>query len=205
MSIDNEMAAINVHWLSRNGRNGAFCFHMDRLQRYFLDANGLKAVNRAITKILSWGVNKRLARICRELNIYRDIINKGNLASNSLPKEQQQQQQRRPQKRKNKNPSRQAPRTKCPRQAKGDTAYGEEGGEEEGEEEDDEDEEGISSAAGLLQISPKKINSGLNLQRKAAENLRAKNTRAKKNEPAPETGGGLSRLIAVEVSGKRVP
>ena len=187
---------------------------MDRLQRYFLDANGLKAVNRAITNILSWGVNKRLARICRELNIYRDIINKGNLASNSLPKEQQQQQQRRPQKRKNKNPSLQAPRTKRPRQAKGDTAYGEEGGEEEGEEEDDEDEEGISSAAGLLQISPKKINSGisrkkinsgLNLQRKAAENLRAKNTRAKKNEPAPETGGGLSRLIAVEVSEKRVP
>ena len=136
MSIDNVMAFIYVHWLNRDAKNGAFSFHMKHLQRYFLDVDGLKAVDRAIKNILNYGVNERLARICGELNIYWEIISKGNLASDSLPKEHQKQKRRRPQKRKNYNHLanlRQKPRIKRPRQAKKRIEYDEggEGGEEE--------------------------------------------------------------------------
>ena len=49
ISIDNVMAFINVHWLSRDAKNGTFCFHMKHLQSYLLDVDGLKAVDRALT------------------------------------------------------------------------------------------------------------------------------------------------------------
>lgn len=97
ISIDNVMAFINVHRLSRDAKNGAFCFHMNHLQRYFLDVDGLKAVDQAIKNILDYDVNKRLAKICGELDIYGEriaemaIIDKGSLASDSLPEEQHQQ------------------------------------------------------------------------------------------------------------------
>lgn len=106
LSIDHSTANVNVHWLSRNDENGAFCFNMKHLLQRFLDADGLKAVDRAVKGILHYGVNKRLKKIRRELDTFaqnilkeKAIIEKGNLASGAPPGEQQQQQQ--PGKRKN--------------------------------------------------------------------------------------------------------
>lgn len=74
ISIDYAMAYINAHWLSRDIENGAFCFHMRHLQRYFLDVDGLKAVNLAAKNILHYGVNTRLTKICGDLDIYLQKI-----------------------------------------------------------------------------------------------------------------------------------
>lgn len=88
ISIDHAAAYINVHWLSQK-ENGAFCFHMRHLFKYILDADGLKAVDRAVKNILQCGVSERLAKICEELDMYAQRINetaaleKGNSASHS--------------------------------------------------------------------------------------------------------------------------
>lgn len=63
------MACINVHWMTRDATNGAFCFHMKHLENYVLDVNGLKAVDLAVKNILDYGLNERLAKIWGELNI----------------------------------------------------------------------------------------------------------------------------------------
>lgn len=97
ISIDYATAYINAHWLSRDTENGAFCFHMGHLQRYVLDADGLKAVNLAAKNILHYGVNTRLTKICGDLDTYsqkikeKAIIDQSNLASDLLPEEQHQQ------------------------------------------------------------------------------------------------------------------
>lgn len=199
MSIDHAMAYINVHWMSRDAKNGAFCFHMKHLQNYVLDFNGLKAVDRAVKGILDYGLNERLAKICGELNTYGELIK----ASDSLLEQQQSW------KRKNSDSfvnRRQSPRIKLPRQARKNIWYDEdeEGEGEEGDDDkDDEYEEGaISSAAGPLQISRKKIilpdkDSGLSLRKKAPENLKAK--KGKRATPLPETGSASARLLAVHV------
>lgn len=81
---------INVHWLSWNGKNGAFCFYKRHLLKYILDIDGLKAVDLAVKSILNYGVNKRLKKICDEINTYSQkikeeaITDKGNFASDSL-------------------------------------------------------------------------------------------------------------------------
>lgn len=96
ISIDYATAHINAHWLCRDTENGAFCFHMRHLQTYLLDADGLKAVNLAVKNILHFGVTKRLANICRDLDTYsqkikkKAIIDQSNLASNLRPEEQHQ-------------------------------------------------------------------------------------------------------------------
>ena len=46
ITIDHLTAYINFHWLSKGAKNGPYCFHMRRILRYFLDVDGLKAVNR---------------------------------------------------------------------------------------------------------------------------------------------------------------
>lgn len=69
---------------------------MGHLQRYFLDADGVKAVNLAAKNIIQYGVNKRLAKIRGDIDTYsqkikeKAIVDQGNLASDSLPEEQQQ-------------------------------------------------------------------------------------------------------------------
>lgn len=63
---------------------------MEMLARYFLDAKGIKAANRAVKGILHYGLNERLTKICKLLDIYsqkvkeKAIIDKGDLASDSL-------------------------------------------------------------------------------------------------------------------------
>lgn len=67
--LDHAVAYINVHWLSRN-ESGAFCYHMRHLLGYILDVDGLKAVDQAVKNILDYGVGKRVARICEDLDMY---------------------------------------------------------------------------------------------------------------------------------------
>lgn len=182
LSIDNWMARINVHWLSRKAENEAYCYHMTMLARYFLDAKGIKAVNRAIKGILHYGLNERLIKICDQLDIYsqkvkeKAIIDKGHLASDSLPEEQQQQ--RPPRKRKNVDSltnRRQAPRLRRARNLSEDVEEEEEEGDEEG------------AAAEQMKILKQK-DDRLNLRNKATANQRAK-----KGEPTVRKS---ARLLA---------
>lgn len=98
ISIDHAVAYINVHWLSLN-ESGAFCFHMRQLFRYFLDVDGLKAVDRAVKNILQYGVSERLAKICEKLDMYAQKIkeaaalSRGNSAYHS-PLDKQQHKKR---------------------------------------------------------------------------------------------------------------
>lgn len=98
LSIDHTMALVNYYWLSKDAESGAFCFHTNLLRGHILDANGLRAVNRAVNNILDYGMNKRLQKIRGELDTYAQkiieemaIIHKDNLASESPPEEQRPQ------------------------------------------------------------------------------------------------------------------
>ena len=92
LSIDHAMAYVNVHWLSKDANSGAFCFHMKPLFRYFLDVDGLRAVDRAVKNILDYGVKNRLEKIRGELDTYAQktieemaIHKDSNLASEPPP------------------------------------------------------------------------------------------------------------------------
>lgn len=93
ITIDHLTAYINVHWLSKEAESGAYCFHMRRILRYFLDVDGLKAVDRAIKNILHYGAKERLTQICGQLDMYAQKVketaplDKGNSASNLPSKE----------------------------------------------------------------------------------------------------------------------
>lgn len=93
ITIDHLTAYINVHWLSKEAESGAYCFHMRRILRYFLDVDGLKAVDLAIKNILHYGAKERLTQICGQLDMYAQKVketaplDKGNSASNLPSKE----------------------------------------------------------------------------------------------------------------------
>ena len=100
LSIDNTAAYVNVHWLSQNAESGAFSLHMTQLQRYWLDADGFIAINRAVKNILDYGVNERLPKICGELDTFAQksieemaIIHEDDVASKQQPEKQGQQTQ----------------------------------------------------------------------------------------------------------------
>lgn len=145
---------MNVHWLSKDTEIGGFCFHTSLLQWYCLDANGLRTVNRAVNNILDYGVNKRLQKICGELDTYAQkcieemaIIHKDNLASEPPPEEQRPQMRSR--RRKNAHSLAQGVRRKRTRPAPEDA--------EDAEEEEEEEEEGANSPASKkLQIQREK-------------------------------------------------
>lgn len=124
ITIDHLTAYINVHWLSKEAESGAYCFHMRRILRYFLDVDGLKAVDRAIKNILHYGAKERLTKICGQLDMYAQkvketALDKGNSASNLPSKELQDQTHSR--KRKNR---KQTQQNKRRRSAKGGAGNG---------------------------------------------------------------------------------
>ena len=60
-----------MHWL--NVEDEQFRFYVEGLSKHFLDdANGLRTVQRAVKNILDWGQDKRLRKICKLLDVYRD-------------------------------------------------------------------------------------------------------------------------------------
>ena len=75
LSLDHAYACVNVHWLGVSPENGSFSFHVEELSKHFLnDVNGLRAVRRAVKNILDYGVNDRLATLCKLLDTYRQKI-----------------------------------------------------------------------------------------------------------------------------------
>ena len=71
LSMDHIYVQINMHWL--NVEDEQFRFHVERLSKHFLDdANGLRTVQRAVKNILDWGRDKRLRKIRKLLDVYRD-------------------------------------------------------------------------------------------------------------------------------------
>ena len=73
-SFQQATACINVHWPSRDAKNGALSFHIKNLFNYSLDVDGLQAVDRAIEYILNYGSNGRLAEVCGDLDPYANKI-----------------------------------------------------------------------------------------------------------------------------------
>ena len=72
ISMDHELARINIHWLKAPQDEGGYSFHVESLSKHLLtDANGIRAVTRAIKNILDYGVDKRLRRLCEALDAYR--------------------------------------------------------------------------------------------------------------------------------------
>jgi hypothetical protein len=75
VTMDHEVARINVHWLSAPTDGGKYRFHVEGLSKHFLDdADGLRAVTRAIKNILDYGSDVRLRKLCEALDAYRERV-----------------------------------------------------------------------------------------------------------------------------------
>ncbi|RMZ80666.1 hypothetical protein DV738_g2675, partial [Chaetothyriales sp. CBS 135597] len=74
VTMDHELARINVHWLQRPaGRQPTF--HVEGLSKHLLDdADGIRAVARAIKNILDDAADTRLQKLCEALDAYRKVI-----------------------------------------------------------------------------------------------------------------------------------
>ena len=72
VTMDHELARINVHWLSPPTEGGRHSFHVEGLSQHFLnDANGVRAVIRAVKNILNHCSDTRLQKLCEALEAYR--------------------------------------------------------------------------------------------------------------------------------------
>ncbi|KAL8861014.1 MAG: hypothetical protein Q9178_002527 [Gyalolechia marmorata] len=75
ITMDHELARINVHWLSNPTEGGQYSFHVEGLSKHLLDdANSLRALRRAIKNILDYGSNARLRKLCDALDAYRERV-----------------------------------------------------------------------------------------------------------------------------------
>jgi hypothetical protein len=75
VTMDHAVARINVHWLSAPTDGEKRHFHVEALSKHFLDdANGLRAVTRAIKNILDYGSDARLPKLCEALDVYRERV-----------------------------------------------------------------------------------------------------------------------------------
>jgi hypothetical protein len=83
VTMDHELARINVHWLKAPAKGGNHSFHVEGLSQHLLrDAGGLRAVNRAIKNILDYGADPRLRTLCEALDAYREIVVRNREAAN---------------------------------------------------------------------------------------------------------------------------
>ena len=75
VTMDHEIVRINIHWLSAPTDGGKPGFHVEGLLKHFLDdANGLRAIVRAIKNILDHGSDARLRKLCEALDAYREKV-----------------------------------------------------------------------------------------------------------------------------------
>jgi hypothetical protein len=75
LTMDHELARINVHWISAPTDGGQYSFHVKGLSKHLLDvANGLRAAVRAIKNILDYGSDARLRTLCKALDAYRKTV-----------------------------------------------------------------------------------------------------------------------------------
>ncbi|KAG9781963.1 hypothetical protein KCU88_g3342, partial [Aureobasidium melanogenum] len=75
ITMDHRMAQINIHWLRAPTDGGRHSFHVEGISDHLLrDANGIRAVSRAIKNILDYGTDARLRAICKALDAYRETV-----------------------------------------------------------------------------------------------------------------------------------
>jgi hypothetical protein len=75
VTIDHEIARVNVHWLSKPAESGQYGFHVESLSKHFLDdADSIRAVIRAIKNILDYGLDARLRKLCEALDVYWEKV-----------------------------------------------------------------------------------------------------------------------------------
>ena len=75
VTMDHQLACVNVHWLKAPVDGGTHSFHVEGLSQHFLkDADGIRAVTRAIKNILDHGADERLRRLCTALDAYREMV-----------------------------------------------------------------------------------------------------------------------------------
>jgi len=75
VTMDHQLACVNVHWLRAPAEGGQHSFHVEGLSKHLLDdANGIRAVVRAIKNILDHGADARLRTLCSALDVYRETV-----------------------------------------------------------------------------------------------------------------------------------
>src|SRR5256885_4581045 len=82
-TMDHQLACVNVHWIKASVDGGNHSFHVEGLSKHLLDnANGLRAVTRAIKNILDYGADMRLQTLCKALDAYREMVVRNREAAN---------------------------------------------------------------------------------------------------------------------------
>lgn len=75
VTMDHQLACVNVHWVRNPTEGGQYSFHVEGLSTHLLnDANGIRAVRRAIKNILDHGSDERLRKLCDALDAYRQRV-----------------------------------------------------------------------------------------------------------------------------------
>jgi len=75
VTMDHQLACVNVHWLRAPAAGEQHSFHVEGLSKHLLDdANGIRAVIRAIKNILDHGADARLRTLCSALDAYRETV-----------------------------------------------------------------------------------------------------------------------------------
>ncbi|OQV10377.1 hypothetical protein CLAIMM_14389 [Cladophialophora immunda] len=91
VTMDHQLACINVHWLGAPVEGGQHSFHVEGLSQHLLrDENGIRAVSRAIKNILDWGADPRLRALCEALDAYRETVVRNREAANAQRKQERE-------------------------------------------------------------------------------------------------------------------
>ncbi|KIW79873.1 hypothetical protein Z517_06488 [Fonsecaea pedrosoi CBS 271.37] len=90
VTIDQQLACVNVHWLRAPAeKGGQHSFHVEGLSQHLLrDANGIRALSRAIKNILDDGADARLRTLCGALDAYRETVVRNRNAANAQKERQ---------------------------------------------------------------------------------------------------------------------
>ncbi|KAK5332398.1 hypothetical protein LTR98_011470, partial [Exophiala xenobiotica] len=94
VTIDHELARINVHWLRAPAeKGGQHSFHVEGLSKHLLDdEKGIRALSRAIKNILDNGADARLRTLCEALDAYRGTVVRNRNAANAQREQQPEYQ-----------------------------------------------------------------------------------------------------------------
>ncbi|KAL9044599.1 MAG: hypothetical protein Q9214_002276, partial [Letrouitia sp. 1 TL-2023] len=93
VTMDHQLACVNVHWLRAPATGEQYSFHVEGLSQHLLkDADGIRAITRAVKNILDYGADERLRTLCKALDAYREIVLRDREAANPHSKQRNQVQ-----------------------------------------------------------------------------------------------------------------
>ncbi|KAK5243383.1 hypothetical protein LTS06_010849 [Exophiala xenobiotica] len=93
VTIDHQLACVNVHWLGAPVEGGQHGFHVEGLSKHLLDdEKGIRALSRAIKNILDDGADARLRTLCEALDAYRGTVVRNRNAANAQREQQPEYQ-----------------------------------------------------------------------------------------------------------------